>query len=194
MLVTYNEQDDLNPLEFKFDPNKKYLLTGIPGAFTPICTSMHLPGYAYAYDEILKLGIEEILFISTNDPWTMKAWNEMYGRPELTMVSDPSGEFLDRYGLLENWPHMGTRSKRFASVVYNGEIIMFRDALIQEILLEVMNNPEFAEVLDMSRAREIDLRDLNAKLKERLCTGDYAIDFDDNFDELGDLQEPLCGL
>jgi peroxiredoxin len=47
--------------------NKRVVLFGIPGAFTPTCSTTHLPGYEAAYDTIKRLGIDEVYCLSVND-------------------------------------------------------------------------------------------------------------------------------
>ena len=39
---------------------KRVVLFALPGAFTPTCSTTHLPGYDAAYDEIKSLGIDEV--------------------------------------------------------------------------------------------------------------------------------------
>ena len=63
--------------------NKKVVIFGLPGAFTPTCSTQHLPGYEELYDEIKKCGIDEVYCISVNDEFVMKAWFE---KQEITKV------------------------------------------------------------------------------------------------------------
>lgn len=53
---------------------KNIVLFALPGAFTPTCNDYHLPGYELNYDELKKLGVDEIYCLSANDPFVMKAW------------------------------------------------------------------------------------------------------------------------
>ena len=44
--------------------DKKVLLIGVPGAFTPTCSEQHLPGYVKLLDDFVSKGIQKIIFIS----------------------------------------------------------------------------------------------------------------------------------
>ena len=58
--------------------NKKIIiLVGVPGAFTPTCTNEHLPGYISNFENFKSKGIDEIFFISVNDPFVMQKWNRL---------------------------------------------------------------------------------------------------------------------
>ena len=51
---------------------KRVVLFSLPGAFTPTCSSTHLPGYEERYDDIKKLGVDEIYCLSVNDAFVMR--------------------------------------------------------------------------------------------------------------------------
>ena len=53
---------------------KRVVVFAIPGAFTPTCSSTHLPGYEDKYEEILSLGIDEVYCLSVNDAFVMRQW------------------------------------------------------------------------------------------------------------------------
>ena len=55
--------------------NKKVVIFGLPGAFTPTCSSTHLPGYEMAYDDLKELGIDDVYCISINDTFVMYGQN-----------------------------------------------------------------------------------------------------------------------
>ena len=54
--------------------NKRIIIFGLPGAFTPTCSTTHLPGYEKHYQDIRKLGIDEIYCLSVNDAFVMFNW------------------------------------------------------------------------------------------------------------------------
>ena len=51
--------------------NKKVVVFSLPGAFTPTCSTSHLPRYEALYDEFKALGVDEIVCISVNDAFVM---------------------------------------------------------------------------------------------------------------------------
>ena len=60
--------------------NKKIVIFGVPGAFTPTCSEKHLPGYINLYDQFRKKGVHEIYCLSVNDAFVMKTWLESYSK------------------------------------------------------------------------------------------------------------------
>ena len=104
--------------------NKKVVLFAVPGAFTPTCSERHLPGFVERYDDFHKRGIE-VLCMSVNDPFVMKAWGESQHVPEgLQMLADGNAEFTRALGLEMDASGygMGTRSKRFALYAEEGVV------------------------------------------------------------------------
>jgi hypothetical protein len=74
------ESTDANPFDWKdmttddFFKGKRVVMFALPGAFTPTCSSTHVPGYHAAYSEILKEGVDEIYCLSVNDAFVMRQW------------------------------------------------------------------------------------------------------------------------
>ena len=58
--------------------NKKSLIFGIPGAFTPTCSEEHFPGYIKLYNKIIKKGIDDIYCLAVNDKYVMQSWLVSY--------------------------------------------------------------------------------------------------------------------
>ena len=54
--------------------DKKIVLFSLPGAFTPTCSSTHLPGYEKHYNELRDLGIDDVYCLSVNDAFVMRKW------------------------------------------------------------------------------------------------------------------------
>lgn len=95
---------------------KKVVLFAVPGAFTPTCSERHLPGFVEHFDQFRDKGVE-VLCVSVNDPFVMKAWGESQHVPDgLIMLADGNGEFTRSLGLEMDASAygMGTRSKRFS--------------------------------------------------------------------------------
>jgi len=74
------ESEDENPFDWKdvtsedYFKGKKTVLFSLPGAFTPTCSSTHLPGYEAAYEEMKSLGVDEVYCMSVNDAFVMRQW------------------------------------------------------------------------------------------------------------------------
>jgi peroxiredoxin len=103
---------------------KRVVLFALPGAFTPTCSSTHLPGYETNYDEIRKLGIDEVYCLSVNDTFVMNSWMQAQGIDNVKPIPDGSGEFSRKMGMLVNKDNLGfgMRSWRYSMVVNNREI------------------------------------------------------------------------
>ncbi|MBI1974407.1 MAG: peroxiredoxin [Candidatus Zambryskibacteria bacterium] len=104
--------------------NKKVIVFGLPGAFTPTCSAMHLPGYEAKYNEFKKLGIDEIYCVSVNDAFVMNAWKEDQGTEKVKLIPDGTGVFSKAMGMLvkKNNLGFGERSWRYSMYVEDGEI------------------------------------------------------------------------
>jgi 2-Cys peroxiredoxin 5 len=102
----------------------RHILFGVPGAFTPGCSRTHLPGYVSDHDAIKAKGIDSINCVSVNDAFVMSAWGEAHGASgKVRMLADPAGDFVKAAGLDVVAAALGgTRSKRFAMVIADGQV------------------------------------------------------------------------
>jgi peroxiredoxin (alkyl hydroperoxide reductase subunit C) len=103
---------------------KSVVLFALPGAFTPTCSSKHLPGYEASYDEFKKLGIDEVICLSVNDPFVMHEWGRDQDIKKVKLIGDGSGEFSRAMGMLVKKDNLGfgERSWRYSMYVEDGEI------------------------------------------------------------------------
>ena len=103
---------------------KRVVLFALPGAFTPTCSSTHLPGYESRYDELTSLGVDEVVCLSVNDAFVMWAWGADQNISRVRMLSDGNGEFTKEMGMLVEKCNLGfgTRSWRYSMVVQDGVI------------------------------------------------------------------------
>jgi len=103
---------------------KKIVLFALPGAFTPTCSSQHLPGYEAHYDEFKKLGVDEVICLSVNDAFVMNAWREDQGVRKVKFLPDGSGKFSKGMGMVVRKDDVGygARSWRYSMYVEDGEI------------------------------------------------------------------------
>ena len=106
--------------------SRKVALFALPGAFTPICSRAHLPGFVVKADEILARGVDRIVCLSVNDPHVMHEWGEVnHVEDKILMVSDGNGDFTRAVGLEVDRSDsgMGIRSQRYSMIVDNGTIV-----------------------------------------------------------------------
>ncbi len=104
--------------------NKKVVLLALPGAFTPTCSSTHLPGYEAAYDDFKALGVDEVICLSVNDAFVMYQWGEHMGVEKVKLLPDGSGEFSRKMGMLVDKDNLGfgMRSWRYSAFINNGSV------------------------------------------------------------------------
>ena len=102
----------------------KVVLFAVPGAFTPGCSKIHLPGYVEHGAELKAKGVSTIACVAVNDAWVMQAWAEAQGAEGITMLADGNGEFARAMGLeLDGTGFgLGTRSQRYAAVIEDGVV------------------------------------------------------------------------
>jgi peroxiredoxin len=105
--------------------NRKVVLVGVPGAFTPTCSMNHLPGFLDKETEIKAKGIDEILVTAVNDVFVMGAWDKSTGgNGKVTFLADGSAKFAEATGLTIDLGErgLGTRSVRYSMIVDNGVV------------------------------------------------------------------------
>jgi len=103
--------------------DKKVVVFGLPGAFTPTCSSTHLPEYEKKYNEVIKLGIDEVICVSVNDSFVMDAWFKDLGIEKVKYIADGNLNFTDAMDMRVDKPTMGDRSWRYSAVIENGKVI-----------------------------------------------------------------------
>lgn len=103
---------------------KRVVLFALPGAFTPTCSSTHLPGYEKHHDELTALGIDRVICLSVNDAFVMFQWGKRLGAEHVFLLPDGNGEFTRKMGMLVDKSNLGFgyRSWRYSMVVIDGEI------------------------------------------------------------------------
>lgn len=105
---------------------RKVVIFAVPGAYTPTCHSAHVPSFVRTRDAFNEKGIQDIICISVNDPFVMKAWGETTGAAAagILMLGDAESQFTKAIGMDFDAPPAGlvARSKRYAMVVENGVV------------------------------------------------------------------------
>lgn len=105
--------------------NKKCVLFSIPGAFTPTCSSKHVPDFEKFYKKLKKLGIDEIYCVSVNDAFVMNNWKKKLKIKNVKLLPDGNGDFTTKMGALvkKNNLGFGNRSWRYSMLIDNGKIV-----------------------------------------------------------------------
>lgn len=104
---------------------KRVLLVGIPGAFTPVCSDNHLPGYVRHVASFHELDVDEVMCVSVNDSFVMKAFGEAQNASgKIGMIADSDAEFTRRIGMDVDASGfgLGTRSQRYAMLINDGVV------------------------------------------------------------------------
>lgn len=103
---------------------KKVVVFALPGAFTPTCSSTHLPRYNDLAATFKQIGVDDILCLSVNDAFVMNAWAEGQEAENITFIPDGNGEFSKEMGMLVDKSDIGfgPRSWRYSMVVNDGVI------------------------------------------------------------------------
>ncbi len=104
---------------------RKVVLFALPGAFTPTCSALDLPGYVKKSDELLAKGVDRIVCLSVNDAFVMGAWGEQQNvEDRVMMIADGSGHFTQAVGLEldRRLGGLGRRSQRYAMIVNDGVV------------------------------------------------------------------------
>ncbi|EFJ34938.1 hypothetical protein SELMODRAFT_28066, partial [Selaginella moellendorffii] len=104
---------------------KKVVIFAVPGAFTPTCSSKHVPGFIDKADELKSKGVDTIACVSVNDAFVMKSWGEALGvNGKILMLSDGNGKFTRDLGvtvdLSDKVEGLGVRSRRYSLLAEDG--------------------------------------------------------------------------
>ncbi|MBA6412826.1 peroxiredoxin [Parahaliea sp. F7430] len=134
---------------------KKVVLFSLPGAFTPTCSSSHLPRYDELYDEFKAQGIDEVICLSVNDAFVMFQWGKQQNNKNIFLLPDGNGEFTRKMGMLVDKSDLGfgMRSWRYSMLVDDGKI--------EKIFVE----PEFGDLCPVDPFEVSDADTMMAYLK-----------------------------
>jgi cytochrome c peroxidase len=105
---------------------RRVVIFAVPGAYTPTCHSAHVPSFIRTKAGFDAKGVDEIVCISVNDPFVMKAWGEATGATAagISMLADGTGDFTRAIGMAFDAPAVGLmgRSARYAMLVEDGVV------------------------------------------------------------------------
>ena len=105
--------------------DKKVIIFGVPGAFTPTCSEKHMPSFIKLHQQLISKGIDDIYCLSVNDKFVMHSWLLSYADGDKIIgIADGNGEICQNLNLIvdKSKNFMGMRSKRFAMIVKNNII------------------------------------------------------------------------
>ena len=103
---------------------KTVILFALPGAFTPTCSSTHLPRYNELASTFAENGVDNIICLSVNDTFVMNAWQGDQKAENIDFLPDGNGDFSEKMGMLVNKEDLGfgKRSWRYSMLVKDGVI------------------------------------------------------------------------
>mgnify|MGYP003627589959 CR=1 FL=1 len=118
----FREEDELvSKTSYDLFANKRVVLFALPGAFTPTCSNLQLPGFDKLYEDMMDY-VDEVYCLSVNDPFVMKAWATHLGIKNVKMLPDGACDFTYSMGMAVAKDNLGfgVRSWRYAAVIENG--------------------------------------------------------------------------
>jgi glutathione-dependent peroxiredoxin len=109
---------------------KTVIVFSLPGAFTPTCSSTHLPGYNELAGVFQENGVDSIICMSVNDTFVMNEWAKDQEAENVILIPDGNGEFTDGMGMLVDKSDLGfgKRSWRYSMLV--------KDSVIEKMFIE----------------------------------------------------------
>ena len=123
--VTVKTEDMQDVTTEQLFGGKKVVLFAVPGAFTPTCSEQHLPGFIEKASEIKAKGVDDIICLTVNDAFVMKAWGKDRGAEgKVTMIADGNADLSRALGLEFDGSGIGfgVRAQRFAAIVDDGVV------------------------------------------------------------------------
>ena len=118
------------------------IVFALPGAYTPTCSTTHLPRYNELQPTFKKLGVDEIVCLSVNDAFVMSEWQRDQNAPNISFIPDGNGEFTHKMGMLVDKSDLGfgKRSWRYSMLV--------RDGVVEKMFVEPEKAGDPFEVSD----------------------------------------------
>jgi glutaredoxin-like protein len=104
---------------------KTVVVFSLPGAFTPTCSSTHVPRYNQLAAAFKANGVDDIICMSVNDTFVMNEWKQAQDAENVTFIPDGNGEFTQGMGLLVDKSNLGfgKRSWRYSMLVKDGTVV-----------------------------------------------------------------------
>ena len=122
--------------------SRTVIVFSLPGAFTPTCSSTHVPRYNQFAPLFKKLGVDEVICVSVNDSFVMNEWQSDQKAGAITFLPDGNGDFTRGMGMLVSKDDLGfgDRSWRYSMVV--------KDGVVEKMFIEPERTGDPFEVSD----------------------------------------------
>ena len=122
--------------------NKTVVVFSLPGAFTPTCSSTHLPRFNELAPAFREAGVDSIVCVSVNDTFVMNEWAKDQESANITLLPDGNGDFTEGMGMLVDKRDLGfgKRSWRYSMLV--------KDGVIEKMFIEPQKEGDPFEVSD----------------------------------------------
>ena len=142
MFHTYNNNGWENVNSSDLFSGKTVVVFSLPGAYTPTCSSAHVPRFNQLHSILLANGVDDIICMSVNDTFVMNAWSKAQNADNITFIPDGNGDFTKAMGLLVDKEELGfgKRSWRYSMLV--------KDGVIDKMFIEPNNPGDPFEVSD----------------------------------------------
>ena len=139
---TRREHEWVNVTTEQLFSGKTVVVFALPGAFTPTCSSSHVPRYNQLAPAFKRHGVDDIVCISVNDAFVMNEWKADQKAGRITFIPDGTGEFTEAMGMLVDKSDLGfgRRSWRYSMLV--------RDGVIEKMFIEPERPGDPFEVSD----------------------------------------------
>ena len=126
----------------EFFAGRTVIVFALPGAYTPTCSSTHLPRYNELAPTFKSLGVDEIACLSVNDGFVMSEWQKDQDAPNVTFLPDGNAQFTLGMGMLVDKSDLGfgARSWRYSMVV--------KDGVVEKMFIEPQKEGDPFEVSD----------------------------------------------
>jgi peroxiredoxin/glutaredoxin len=122
--------------------SRRVILFALPGAFTPTCSTAHVPGYVARLNDFRDTGIDDVICLAVNDPYVMNAWQRSERAQGIRFVADPEATFTCAMGMSVSYTEkgLGLRSRRYSMLIDDGTI--------ESIFIEELRPDDPLEVSD----------------------------------------------
>ncbi|WP_316366309.1 peroxiredoxin [Candidatus Thiodiazotropha sp. CDECU1] len=133
ILRTRREHEWVDVTSDEIFKGKTVVVFSLPGAFTPTCSSTHVPRYNQLTPVFKRHGVDEVICVSVNDAFVMNEWQREQQADRITFLPDGNGDFTRGMGMLVSKEELGfgDRSWRYSMLVKDGVIEKLKTSLLK---------------------------------------------------------------